>query len=413
MCRQGFGGGEIASCEPPNLAFRDASPTTIRHGDRACQSADNGRCFAVEVPERECAMSRANHRSPSRRSVLASLAVASFAAPYVWPRRAAAAQQLVVRTPGGAYDDVKRRTVYEPFQRATGIEIVPVAATVSKLLAMFKSGQMEIDLVDTGDDVLLQLERAGALMPLAYKEFKRTNPDDIDPVVKRENQVGSFVYAMVMGFHTSAYPKGKEPKSWKEFWDIKAFPGPRSMADMASGAPDLEFALIADGVPMDKLYPLDIERAFKSLSRVKPAVAKFWDTGALSAQMLADKEVVLGTIWSTRLGVAIDKGAPLGAQWNQNAVLAQAYGIPKGSRNVEGAKAFIDFSLSPEIQSAWMAAYKAIPVNQKAYSATAPELLDPENKLPWTKSKGFVRDIEWWAENRSKVNELWSKWVIQ
>src|SRR5215203_3104754 len=57
--------------------------------------------------------------------------------------------------------------------------------------------------------------------------------------------------------------------------------------------------------------------------------------------------------WSTRLGVAIDKGAPLGAQWNQNEVLVQAYGIPNGSRNVEGAKQFIDFSLSPDVQANW------------------------------------------------------------
>src|SRR5215208_113341 len=111
-------------------------------------------------------------------------------------------------------------------------------------------------------------------------------------------------------------------------------------------------------------------------------------------------------------GAAIDKGAPLGAQWNQNEVLVQAYGIPNGSRNVEGAKQFIDFSLSPDAQANWMRAYKAIPVNKKAYGATAPELLDPTTKLPWT-AQGYYRNIEWWAENRTKVNAYWSKWIIQ
>ena len=348
----------------------------------------------------------------SRRTTIAALAATSFAMPYVWSRQAAAAKQLAVRTPGGVFDDVKRETVYEPFRKATGTEIIPVAATVAKLLAMHKAGQMEVDLIDTGDDTLLQLSNAGALMPLDYTKFKYTNPDDIDPAIKRKNQVGNFVYAMVMGYHTAAYPKGKEPQSWAQFWDIKAFPGPRTLADMASGAPNLEFSLIADGVAPDKLYPLDIDRAFKSLSRVKPAVPKFWDTGALSTQLLADKEVVLAAVWSTRLGVAIDKGAPLGMQWNQNEVLVQAYGIPVGSRNVEDAAKFIDFSLSPEIQANWMRAYKAIPVNAKSYGATAPELLDPQTNLPWTKSKGYYRNIEWWAENRTKVNEVWSKWII-
>ena len=240
----------------------------------------------------------------SRRSVMAAASAASLASPWFWTGRANAATQLAVRTPGGAYDDVKRSTVYEPFRKATGIEIVPVAATVAKLLAMHKSGQMEVDLIDTGDDVLLQLEAAGALAPIDYKKFKYTDPNDIEATVRHKSFVGSFNYAMVMGYHTAAYPKGKEPKSWAEFWDIKAFPGPRTLSDMASGAPDIEFALLADGVPMDKLYPLDIDRAFKSLSRVRPAITKFWDTGALSAQMLADKEVVLGSIWSTRLAVS-------------------------------------------------------------------------------------------------------------
>jgi putative spermidine/putrescine transport system substrate-binding protein len=164
---------------------------------------------------------------------------------------------------------------------------------------------------------------------------------------------------------------------------------------------------------MDKVYPIDSDRAFKSMSRIKPAVPKFWDTGALSAQMLADKEAALAVIWSTRVQVAADGGASVAAQWNQNQVLAQAYGLTKGTpKAAEGVK-FIDYSLSPEVQARWLSAYKAIPVNQKAYPQTAPQLLDPATKLPWTKSKGFRNDIAWWADNRTKVSQYWSKWVLQ
>ncbi|MBV9786098.1 MAG: polyamine ABC transporter substrate-binding protein [Acidisphaera sp.] len=351
--------------------------------------------------------------TPTRRSLLAGAATLPLAAPMIWMRRAAAAQQLVVRTPGGVFDDVKKQTVYDPFRAATGIEIVPVAATAAKLLAMFQAGQADIDVIDSGDDVILQLERAGALEPMPYKEFTYTDPADIDPGVRRQYQVGSFVYAFVLGFNTTAYPVGKEPQSWAEFWDIRKFPGPRTLADMASGAPNLEFALLADGVPMDKIYPVDIDRAFKSLSRVKPAVPKFWDTGALSAQMLADKEVVLGALWSTRVQVAAAGGASVAAQWNQNEILAQAYGLTKGSRNLAAAVKFIDYSLSPDVQGRWLRAYKAIPVNQKAYAQAPAELIDPATHLPWTKSKGFRQDIEWWAENRTKVSDAWSKWLAQ
>jgi putative spermidine/putrescine transport system substrate-binding protein len=352
------------------------------------------------------------HASLTRRALTQAVASAALAAPFVATHQARAAEQLVVRTPGGAFDDVKRKLVYEPFQKATGIAIVPYAATAAKLLAMFRAGQAAIDIIDTGDDVLLQLEQAGVLVPIPYDQFKLTDPNDIDPAVKRKYQVGSFVYAMLLGFNTSVYPVGKEPKSWAEFWDLKAFPGPRTLAGMASGSPNLEFALLADGVPMDKLYPIDIARAFKSLSRVRPAIPKFWDTGALSSEMLSDKEVVMGAIWSTRLQVAADQGAPLAAQWNQNEVLAQAYGIPKGTKTVGAAVKFVDYSLSPDVQARWLRAYKAIPVNKKAYAGLSPQLIDPATKLPWTKSKGFRQDIEWWAKNRTKVDQAWSQWVL-
>ena len=103
---------------------------------------------------------------------------------------------------------------------------------------------------------------------------------------------------------------------------------------MATGMPPLEFALIADGVPMDKLYPLDIDRAFKSMSRIRSAVPKFWDTGALSSTMLADNEVgARRALEHARRRWPIDQGAPIGIQWNQNMLLVQAYGIPVGAKN--------------------------------------------------------------------------------
>ena len=347
----------------------------------------------------------------TRRTMLVGSA-AMLATPAVLTRRAFAAQQITVRTPGGAFDEIKRKTVYDPFRDATGIEIVPVPSTMGKMLAMFKAGQVELDCIDTGSDALVQLDEAGALAPIDYKAFKYTDPADLEKGTALATQVGSFVYAFVLCYNTNVFPTGKQPKSWAEFWDLKAFPGPRTLAGMDSGAPNLEFALIADGVAPDKVFPIDIKRAFNSLSRIKPAVATFWNTGALSAQIMADKEAVLGVLWSTRVQAAVDGGAPLAIEWNQNETLVQAYGIPKGAKNAEAALRFIDYSLSPDVQARWLAALKAIPVNKKAYPATDKALVDPSTNMPWTVSKGFPDDVQWWAKNRAAVNAAWSDWVI-
>ena len=111
--------------------------------------------------------------------------------------------------------------------------------------------------------------------------------------------------------------------------------------------------------------------------------------------------------------VAADGGAPVAAQWNQNQILAQAYALTKGTPNAAAGAKFIDYSLSPEVQARWLNAYKAIPVNQRAYPQTPQQLVDPATKMSWTVSKGFRNDIVWWADNRVKVSEYWNKWVLQ
>lgn len=356
-------------------------------------------------------------KSLKRRSFLmgaGAIGAGSLASPFVWTSAAHAANnELLVRTPGGSYDDTRNIHVYEPFKKLTGMTVVPVAATAARMLGMHKAGEMDLDLVDTGDDVLLNLQAEGALAEVDYSKFTHTDPNDIEEGVRRSHFTGSFNYAMVMAYNTDKFSAEKAPKSWADFWNIEAFPGPRTMPDIATGNVDLEFALLADGVKPEDLYPLDVERAFAAMSRVRSAVTKFWDTGALSGQMLADQEVYLASLWSTRAAVAVDNGAPVALQWNDNAVLGQAIGLTAASDKQEAALAFIDFNASPAVQSAWFQDYKASPVNKKSYKDTPKELLDPETNAPFTASRGFTRNIDWWAENRAAVNRRWSSWIAE
>ncbi|GAB1575539.1 extracellular solute-binding protein [Bordetella petrii] len=347
----------------------------------------------------------------SRRRVL-QLAGASLVMPHIWIPRADAAGRVIIRSPGGVYDDIRRETIYEPFRKETGIEVVPVATTGAKLMTMLKSGNMELDIVDITVPQLMAFQRAGALLPMPYREFKYTDPDDIDEDYKYEYIVGNFIYGVVMGYNTEAYDAGKEPQSWAEFWDARAFPGPRMLADMSVGTPDLEFALLADGVALDKLYPLDIERAFESLSRVRPAIPKFWDTGSLSAQMLSSKQAVLGSIWSPRLIAAAEAGAPVAASWNQHCVHVQAYSILKDGPNVEGAKKLVDYCLSKDVQQRYFERYKGGPVTKTAYKNLSAERRAQIPGGERTARNGFILDAQWWEDNRGKVSAAWSKWVL-
>jgi len=347
----------------------------------------------------------------TRRAVLAAGA-SGLAMPAVWTRPARAQGQLVVRNPGGAYSDTQKKFVYDPFTKETGIEVVIVPSTMAKMLAMVKSGTTELDVADAGLDGLLTLEKAGALAPIDYASWKYADPNDIPEEYRSKFEVGTNLYSTVLGYNKEIYADGKQPKNWEQFWDAKAFPGSRMLADMASGTPNLEFALIADGVPMDKLFPLDIDRAFKSMSRVKPYIKKFWDTGALSAQMMADKDVVLGSIWNGRLQAIAAKGAPLAIEWNQHMLQIQAYGIFKDGPNPKAAQLYVDYAMSPKPNSGPGFELNYGPINRKSFDLLPAAMVANLPGSPENLKRSFLQDVRWWDENRAKVNAIWSKWIL-
>lgn len=348
--------------------------------------------------------------SPQRRTML-KLAGVSTLAPMIWVKNAQAAEQrVVIRSPGGEYDDIRKKLIYEPFTKETGIRVIPVATTTGKLEAMIRSGNIEIDIIDNDDSVLLQW--ASELAPIDYKSFKYTNPDDILPEYKHDNYVGNFVYADVMGYNTGKFNKDTVPATWADFWDYKKIPGARALADMDTGTPNLEFALLADGVPMDKLYPLDLPRAFKSLSRIKPGIAKFWTSGALSIQLLSTGDADLSSVWSTRILKGIENKAPLAMNWNQHGVRVQAYAILKKAKNQEQAQKLIDYCLRPEVQSQFSSRWNSGPVTKAAFDALTPEI---QTKIPGgdrTREHGFLINADWWSKNRATVSKEWANWVL-
>jgi len=336
----------------------------------------------------------------------------ALAAPAVLSRPARANGEVIVRTPGGVYDDIMRRHVYDPFTRETGITVRPVAATGAKLIAMFRANNVELDLIDTGDQLLLTLERMGALAPIAYDRWRWSKPEDIEPEVKRTHQVGNFTYASVLAYSKTAFPDA-HPGSWADFWNAERFPGPRMLADIGTGSANLEFALIADGVPKDRIYPIDIDRALRAMGRIRPHIRRFWDTGALSAQLLSDQEVVMGSIWNGRLQTLIDRGAPLAYTWNEHMIEVQALGIFKDARNVEGAQRLADFMMQPQVQAAYAKQLVYGPTNIRA----AAFLTDEEKaRMPGgenSRRSGFYRNMPWWDENRERVTRAWNRWILR
>lgn len=316
--------------------------------------------------------------------------------------------QIVINDSGGDMQSAMRRIFYSEFEKRHGIKVVATSPVdLGKLRAMVQSNNVEWAVTEIGGEDAIRAEKSGLLEPLDLKIIDLSKfPEHLR---NRKFVFPKAVYSTVMGYRADAYP-GEKPKSWADFWNVQKFPGPRTMQN--SPTDNLEFALLADGVPADKLYPLDLDRAFKKMDQIKKHVAVWWTTGAQSAQVLVDKEAVLGTAWNGRYYSLIKQGGPVAIEWNQGAIKESAFAIPKGAKDAYWGQKFLALAAEakPQGQYADVIGYPGL--NLEAIKFTDPKVAPFLPTHPDHLPKQFWTDLAWWAENGAAVKERWSRWML-
>lgn len=314
--------------------------------------------------------------------------------------------EVIVASWGGAVLDAQLVAYIEPFQELTGISVtVAESPDPSKIKAMVDTGNVEWDLVWLGLGDVLALDGYWEEMDYALFDTEGIAPEFMGP-----HSIASVLFAEILAYRTDAYDA--EPAGWADFWDVETFPGGRAMP-AAAQLPFLEGAVIADGVPIDEVYPIDIDRAFASFDRIKPHVVKWWEAGAQPAQMLTDNEVPMSVAFNGRITPIQQDGAPVAIQWNEGLLARDDMAIIKGAPNRENALKFAAFASLPAPQARFSMqipygfinanAADLIPADQLAQLPTAPDILP----------KLFLRDEAWWAENREAVLDRWNEWILE
>ena len=347
--------------------------------------------------------------NPARRRILHGASALAMAGALPLAARAQA-KQIVVSDPGGPYTTAYREAFYDPFEKATGIKVVSVAREsqpVAQFAAMVQTKNYVWDVTTlTLSADIPYLEAKGLLEPIG---LKASDYPDVMPEAIAPNWLGVDVYSTVLAYRADKF-KGNGPKSWADFWDVKKFPGRRSLR--RSPLDTLEQALLADGVPLDKLYPLDVDRAFKSLDRIKPHVNIWWTSGAQAMQAIQSGDVDMISTWNGRAQAAKDAGAPVTIVWNEGLYSIEGWGIPKGTPRADAAKQFVRFCADAKRQALLTRTLAYGPTNRKAFEAISK---DRATLLPTAPDN--IRDMrlpspQWWEENRQKVTERFNSWII-
>ncbi|MFD2030526.1 ABC transporter substrate-binding protein [Ancylobacter dichloromethanicus] len=317
---------------------------------------------------------------------------------------AAQSQAIVFTSRGGTTQDAQKKDWAEPFTKKTGIAVKQDGPTdYGKLKAMVESGNVDWDVVDVEADFAAAAAKDGLLEPI---DFGVVNRGDLDPRFVTDHAVGSFYYSFVLGFNPASLGEKKPPRNWADVFDTKAFPGKRTFYKWSAPGV-LEIALLADGVPADKLYPLDLDRAFKKLDTIKSDIV-WWGTGAQSQQLLASGEAPIGQFWNGRLFALEQSGEKVGVSWEQNLTAADMLVVPKGAKNREAAMQFLAEATSPEGQASFATDSGYAPVNVKS-AALMPK--DVAANLPDQHTSSQINlDMAYWAAHRDEIGKRWYAW---
>lgn len=308
---------------------------------------------------------------------------------------------------GGTNTDARIEKNIKPFEEKTGIKVTVVTPSdYAKLIAMVENGTTEWDVMNCDAYWGVYAGKKGYLEPIDYK----TVTEKLDKAVELEHVVGAEVYDSVISYNSDKYTADSAPKSWTDFYDLQKFPGKRAVWQYPVTV--LESALLADGVPMDKLYPLDLDRAFAKLDTIKDSIV-WWTKGAQPAQMLSTGEADIALAWSGRIMNAKDEGAPLGLTYNEGMRIAAGWVVPKGAPNKENAMKFINFISSAEQQAAFSSQIPYGSTNPEAVKLLSAEQIERIGQTPEQVAHEFYIDNDYWADHLTEIVERFNAWLLK
>jgi putative spermidine/putrescine transport system substrate-binding protein len=352
-----------------------------------------------------------------KKNLIAGIATAAFVTVGIGNVSNAADVEITFAGSGGVVAEYTKKIYNVPFTKETGIKIKRVGTEAKRLV------QLEA-MVKSGNVIWNAMEVSASDYPIAVKKglLEPINYDLVDPEKKLPEEARrkyGVVYAAwthMLAVRTDKMPAGKKMKNWADFWNVKEFPGPRSLR--ARPQDNLEFALLADGVAKEDLYKAlstkeGVDRAFAKLDEIKPHIVTWWKSGAQSVQLLSDGEVHFGTSYNGRIKKIAESGVPAEIVWNGGAVHFSSVSIPKGAKHQKESHMFARFRT---LNAGAMQEY----VKEVAYPGFAPGLyngLDSKiaQSLP-TSPKNFAAqytaDEDFWGDNIDAIQERWIEWLL-
>ncbi|MEU6262845.1 ABC transporter substrate-binding protein [Saccharopolyspora shandongensis] len=313
-------------------------------------------------------------------------------------------QSVVFSNTGGVLAEVFKQNAYADLS-AKGIAVSEESPNnEAKLTAMVQGGKPTWDVFYSTP--YTAIGKCGQL-------FEKIDYSKIDTSGLDKSQMSDCGVPVLNSSYVLVYNKDKyganPPTSWADFYDPVKFPGTRGIMNYSKDA-GMETALLADGVPGDQLYPLDYDRAFAKLDKIKSNV-RFYDTGAQQTQGLQSGEIDMMLAWPGRAYDAAKNGANLGVVYDKPLKYFDVVAVVKGAPHPEQAYALINALIGQRNQQAVVDRLPYGATNSQAGKSADPAINAFVTDDANTNGTIVVRDNEWWAKNLDEATQRWTNWV--
>lgn len=344
---------------------------------------------------------------------LAGLVVVS--ATFMTGRPANAQDHVIIASTGGAYDRALKEAWFDPFTKATGIEVTIVSATNAemraKAAAMVKSGNVTWDLYLEGEiQAASEAHRQVTEDLTAFCARFSTKAD----LASNACEAGGALLqstATLLVYRQNDEAQGI-PETWADMWDLGKFPGGRAFPNFDDPWRVLAAALLADGVKKDELFPLDMDRAFRKLDEIRDDVTLWWKTGDQSVQGFRNNEYDLGQIWLTRAKAMKTEGLPIGWSYKASFLVGDRIALINGAPNRDNALKLIAFWLdNPAVQAKACNVLSCTPPSTEAISLMSDEARKSMPTTAEIKDSVIVPDAIWINANAAMLLQRWNNWV--
>lgn len=346
--------------------------------------------------------------SLNRRKFIKSSAAAAagiLAAPYVIRPAWAKGETLYINTWGGVWTESATEAFIKPFMQDTGVDVKTLSpVSFAKLKAQVTTGNYEWDVTTQGVPDCVRALREDLLEPVG----KSVDPSQLSPGAINYNGIKSHALGTALTYRRDKFPNGG-PQSWADFWNVEKFPGNRSMYNDSSRV--LPAALLADGVPRDKLFPLDLDRAFKKLDEIKPHIKVWWKQGSQSEQLLRDGEVDMIQMWNGRAANVQSQGVDAEIVWNGAEVLMVNWIVVRGTPRAELGWQYIQSAHKADRQAKFASLMQYGPANPKAFEYIDEKLAKTLPTYPANIDVAYTPDPEWLGENKGEMVKRFNRWL--